>query len=109
MNKLEITSIRVKKLPKKENSDVVGTASIVLNKVFLVKDIKIIQTKKKLFCGMPSKRLEDGTFVDICNPLNGKFRQYIENSIIAEYINADYAITDDLKGQDKQAGGAKWK
>ncbi|MCX4365079.1 MAG: SpoVG family protein [Bacilli bacterium] len=107
MNNLEITSIRVKKLPKKENSDVVGTASIVLNKAFLVKDIKIIQTKKRLFCGMPSKKLEDGSFVDICNSLNSKLRKYIENSILAEYINADYDAMEDLKKEFENDGGAK--
>lgn len=107
MSKLEITSIRVKKLPKKENSDVVGLASIVLNNAFLVKDIKIIQTKKRLFCGMPSKRTDDGTFVDICNPLNDKVRKYIENLVIAEYINADYKIYESTKIQNNNGGGTK--
>lgn len=87
MNKFEITSIKVHKLPKSENSNIVGIASIVLNKAFLVNDIRIIQTKNKLFCGMPSRQLENKSFVDICNPLNIEVRKYMENVILAEYIN----------------------
>lgn len=89
MSKFEITSIKVHKLQKTENSNIVGVASIVIDKSFLVTDIRIIQTKDKLFCGMPSKRLSDNSFVDICNPLNKEVRNYLENAIIAEYMNSD--------------------
>lgn len=90
MSKFEITSIKVHKLPKTENSNIVGIASIVLNHAFLVNDIRIIQANDKLFCGMPSRRLEDKSFMDICHPLNNDVRKYLENLILAEYINADY-------------------
>ena len=87
MNKFEVTSIRVKKLLKNESSTIVGTASIVINGSFLVNDIRIISTKNKMFCAMPSRMLEDKTFMDICHPLNQKTRQYIENLIISEFIS----------------------
>ena len=48
MSKFEITSIRVHKLPKSEDSNIVGIASIVLNNAFLVNDIRVIQGKEKL-------------------------------------------------------------
>lgn len=88
-NKFEITSIRIHKLPKSEDSNIVGIASIVLNNAFLVNDIRVIQGKEKLFCGMPSRRLEDKSFMDICHPLNNEVRQYLENLVLAEYINAE--------------------
>lgn len=87
MNKFEITSIKIHKIQKLESSGIVGIASIVLNNAFLVNDIRIIQANNKLFCGMPSKRLEDRTFKDICHPLNEKVRKYLENLILAEYLN----------------------
>ncbi len=87
MNKFEITSIRVKKLVKSEDSNIVGTASIVINGSFLVNDIRIINTKNKMFCAMPSRMLEDKTFMDICHPLNADTRKYIENLILSEFIN----------------------
>lgn len=87
MSKFEITSIRVHKIPQTEESNIVGIASIVLNNAFLVNDIRIIKGKEKLFCGMPSRRLEDKSFMDICHPLNEGVRKYLENAILAEYIN----------------------
>jgi len=87
MSKFEITSIKIHKLSKSENSNIVGLASIVLNNAFLVNDIRIIQTKDKLFCAMPSRRQADKSFKDICYPLNKKVRKYLENLILAEYIN----------------------
>ena len=87
MNKFEITSIRVKKLIKNQGSNIVGTATIVLNGSFLVNDIRIINTKNKMFCAMPSRMVEDKTFMDICHPLNTETRKYIENLILSEFIN----------------------
>lgn len=87
MGKLEITSIRVKKIVNTNGSKIVGTASIVLNHEFIVKDIRIIQTENKLFCAMPSRRLEDNSFMDICHPLDSTTRKYLENLIISEFIN----------------------
>lgn len=97
MSKFEITSIKIHKLPKEENSSIVGIASIVLNGVFLVNDIRIIQTKDKTFCAMPSRRLEDKTFMDICHPLNNDTRKYLENLILAEYLNTD--LVEDKKNE----------
>ncbi len=95
MNKFEITSIRVHKLPENQNSNVVGMASIVINHSFLINDIRIIKTKEKMFCGMPSRKLEDQSFVDICHPLDEKTRKYLENSILAEFINCKEEVKDD--------------
>lgn len=97
MSKFEITSIRVHKLPKSEDSNIVGVASIVLNKAFLVNDIRIIQGKERLFCGMPSRRLEDKSFMNICHPLNNEVRKYLENLILAEYINTPDESKEDKK------------
>lgn len=89
MDRLKITSVRVKRLPipKNQKATIVGTASIVLNGSFLVKDIRIIKTNNKMFCAMPSRMLEDNSFMDICHPLNQSVRQEIENLILSEFIN----------------------
>lgn len=89
MNKFEITSIRCRKYEKPRENGIVGTASIIINKSFLVNGIKIINTNGKIFCGMPSRLNKNNEFIDICNPINNETRKYLENLIIAEYLNTD--------------------
>ncbi len=86
-NKFEITSIRCHKYKESQENGVVGVASIVINGVFLINDIRIINANDKMFCGMPSKRKDDKEFVDICHPLNLETRKYLENLVLAEFIN----------------------
>lgn len=84
-NNFEITSVKVTKLEKPEGN-IVGNASIVINNSFLINDIRIINANNRMFCGMPSRRLQDGTFMDECHPINSKTREYMENKILAEYL-----------------------
>lgn len=92
MSKFEITSIKCCKYKEPKANGVVGVASIIINGSFLVNDIKLIKVKDKMFCGMPSKLKEDKTFMDICNPINHETRKYLENEIIAAYVNCQEEI-----------------
>lgn len=93
-NKFEITSIRCHKYPEPQENGVVGIASVVINGSFLINDIKIIHANNKMFCGMPSKRKDDKEFVDICHPLNELTRKYLENLVLAEFINTQEEETN---------------
>jgi stage V sporulation protein G len=60
-------------------------ASIVLDGVFMVNDIKVIEGKDGFFISMPSRRKKNGRFKDIAHPLNQETRRLLEETIIAEY------------------------
>ena len=84
---MRITSVKVKKIEEK-NSRLVGVATAVIDKVFIVEDIKIIKGDEKLFLAMPSQKMPDGSFKDIAHPLNADCRKLFEDAILSEYENA---------------------
>jgi len=79
---MKITDVRVFPV---EQDKLRAFVSIVLDRCFVVSDIKIISGPDGLFISMPSKRRKDGTFRDIAHPLNRETRQFMEESIISRY------------------------
>ena len=59
--------------------------SIVLDRCFMVNDIKVIKGRDGLFVSMPSRRKKNGQFKDIAHPLNNSTRAWLEDRILAEY------------------------
>lgn len=81
---MEITEVKV--FPAKDTTGrLKAYASIVLDKDFIVRNLKLIEGVKGLFVSMPSRRRKDGTFRDIVHPLNADMREKIEESVILEY------------------------
>lgn len=60
-------------------------ATITIDDVFIIRDLKIIKGHEGLFVAMPSKRRKDGQFKDIAHPLNQETREMIENAIFEAY------------------------
>lgn len=87
---MEITSIKVKKFSN--DSKMKAIASITFDDCFAIHDIKIIENNDKVFVAMPNKRLKDGTFKDVAHPINAETRQYIEESVITAYNEAEDSI-----------------
>ena len=83
---MRITSVKVKKIEEK-NSRLVGVATAVIDKVFIIEDIKIIKGDEKLFLAMPSQKMPDGSYKDIAHPLNADCRKLFEDAILNEYDN----------------------
>lgn len=82
---MKITTVKVKKLEEKENSRLIGSASIVIDNEFIVTGIKIIKGDNRLFVAMPSEKMPDNTFKDIAHPLNMECRRKVEDAILTEY------------------------
>ena len=79
---MEITEVKV--FPANEGR-LKGSATMVFDGCFIVRDMKIIQSDSGYFVSMPSRRKKDGSFKDIVHPLNVETRQLIEQKIIEEY------------------------
>lgn len=81
---LEVTKVNIYKT---ENlGQVKAIASIVINNAIAINNIKIIEGKKGLFIGMPSRKNEFGAFKDIVCPINNETREIIQNAILKEYM-----------------------
>jgi stage V sporulation protein G len=82
---MEITEVKV--FPIQEEK-LRAFVSIVIDRCFMVNDIKVIQGRDGLFISMPSRRKKNGDFKDIAHPLNNETRRMIEERILNEYEGA---------------------
>ncbi len=80
---MDITEVRV--FPVTNEERLKAYATITIDNVFLIRDLRIINGNAGLFVAMPSRKMKDGTFKDIAHPLNSETRQMIESKVLAEY------------------------
>ena len=80
---LQITDIRVKKIPTEGKMKAV--VSVTFDDAFVVHDIKIIEGQDKLFTAMPSRKTPYNEFKDIAHPINSEMRDLLEKSILEKY------------------------
>jgi len=83
---MNITDIRVRKVAK--DGKMKAVASITIDGVFVVHDIKVIEGDKGLFIAMPSKKAADGEFRDVAHPINSETRDSLQKLVLEAYANA---------------------
>lgn len=83
---MKITDVRVRKV--ESDSKMRAVASITIDDVFVVHDIKIIDGNKGLFIAMPSKKGADEEYRDIAHPINSDTRIMLQDVILAAYEKA---------------------
>ena len=88
---MKVTSVKVKKI-EKENSRMKGIASILLDDMIAIHDIRIISGDNGLFVAMPSRKTATGGYRDIVHPITPEGREIIETAIIDEYNNSLYQL-----------------
>lgn len=81
---MKITNVVIKKV-EKEDSRLKGMASVTVDNCIAIHNIRIIDGDRGLFIAMPSKKVEDGKFVDIVHPINSETRKIFEEVIISKY------------------------
>ena len=91
---MEITSVNVRKI-EKEGSRMKGIASVLLDDMFAVHDIRIIEGDNGLFIAMPSRKTATGGYRDIAHPINPEVRSMFEEAILKAYEEAEDAPTSE--------------
>ncbi|HOW26972.1 MAG TPA: SpoVG family protein [Elusimicrobiota bacterium] len=79
---MEITEIRV---TLRNDGKLKAFVTVTFDKVFAVRNMKIIDGDKGLMLCMPSRKLPDGTFKDVAHPVTADFRSYLEKKIFSAY------------------------
>lgn len=83
---MKITDVIVRKIyPAGKMKAVV---SVTLDDVFVIHDVKVIQGVNGLFVAMPSRKMPDGTYKDICHPIDAGTRLDFQNCVFAAYEDA---------------------
>src|SRR5512143_840068 len=80
---MDVTEVRV--FPVNNEERLKAYATITIDSVFLIRDLRVINGNAGLFVAMPSRKMKDGTFKDIAHPLNSETRQLIEQKVLSEY------------------------
>ena len=84
---MQITDVRVRKIASQNRMKAI--ASVTFDDVFVVHDIKVIESDKGLFIAMPSRKTPNGEFKDIAHPINTETWEAIQTAIIAKYNETD--------------------
>ena len=84
---MQITDVRVRKITSQNRMKAI--ASITFDDVFVIHDIKVIESADDTFIAMPSKRTPKGEFKDIAHPINSETRDMIQKAILDAYAKAE--------------------
>lgn len=79
---MEVTKVTLR--PVSMNK-VCAIASVVLDDAFVVHDLRVVNGEKGLFVAMPSRKLPNGDFRDICHPINADARQHLQDAVLAQF------------------------
>ena len=82
---MQITDVRVRKISSENSNKMKAIASITIDGVFVVHDIKILEGEKGMFIAMPSRKTSDGEFRDIAHPINTETREMLQEMILNKY------------------------
>lgn len=93
---MKVTSIKVKKI-EKENSRMKGIASILLDDMIAIHDIRIISGDNGLFVAMPSRKTATGDYRDIVHPISQEARDIIEGAILEEYNKPEEETKEEVE------------
>lgn len=81
---MEITKVYVNKVSK-EGSRLKAYATIEIDGCLEINNIRIIEGKERIFCAMPSRKINDEKFEDYVHPKNQETRDLFETKILEEY------------------------
>ena len=80
---MKITNVKIRRIDSQNRLRAV--ASITIDDCFVVHEIRLIDGKEGLFVAMPSRKVNDGSFMDVAHPINIETRRLIEKMIIERY------------------------
>lgn len=90
-----ITDVRITHLDS--GGKVRAMASITFDECFVVTGLRIMDGSNGLFVAMPSRKLPDGEYKDICFPVTRDTREAIQEAVLAKYVepNGESTTLDD--------------
>lgn len=84
---MEITDIRIRHTH--HDGKLKAVASITIDDVLVVHEIKIIEGTKGLFIAMPARQDDKRGFIDIVHPINSELREELQRMILEKYYSSE--------------------
>ncbi len=83
---LEVTSVKIYPFDTSSiGGNVKAVATVTINDVLEIKDIKIIYSNSGYFIQMPTRKTKNGDFVSIVSPLNRDLYIHIRRKVLDEF------------------------
>jgi stage V sporulation protein G len=79
---MEVTKVTLRPVAMNK---VCAIASVVLDDAFVVHDLRVVNGEKGLFVAMPSRKLPNGDFRDICHPINADAREQFQSAVLKQF------------------------
>jgi len=83
---MKITDVKIRKIFSE--GPMLAIASLTLDDVFVVHDVKVIFANDRHFIVMPSRKNADGTYRDIAHPITASFRAEVEEAVLRAFEEA---------------------
>jgi len=99
---MEVTKVTLRAVAMNK---VCAIASVVLDDSFVVHDLRVVNGEKGLFVAMPSRKLPNGDFRDICHPINAEARQSLQEAVLTQF-EADGGLAHFMSAEALAAGAA---
>jgi len=80
---VEVTEVRIS---LRGEDKLKAFANVTLDGEFVIRGVKVIQGPNGYFVSMPSRRRSDGTYQDICHPVNAGMRRKLETAVLDAYL-----------------------
>jgi stage V sporulation protein G len=88
---MQITDVRV--YLRGDNEKLKAYASVTLDGVFAVKELKVVEGSRGLFVSMPARKRADGTFRELAHPVTRAMRDELQAHVLDAYRRAADART----------------
>lgn len=88
---MTITEVRITRL--ESDGKIRAMVSVTFDECFVVTGLKVLEGSNGLFVSMPSRKLPDGTYKDICFPVTKDTRETIQEAVLARYIEPENEST----------------
>jgi stage V sporulation protein G len=86
---VQVTDVRVRKISSENSNKMKAIASITIDGVFVVHDIKVLEGEKGMFIAMPSRKASGSEFRDIAHPINTETREMLQTVILEKYYEIE--------------------
>lgn len=81
----------------KDNGKLKAVANLIIDEGFVIKNVRLVYGAKGLFVSMPSRKIKDGSYVELCHPIQSNVREQIEKSVLKAYQAAIALIDNNNK------------
>ena len=82
---MNLTEVRIS---LREDDKLKAYVTVTLDHCFVIRGLKIIRGNRGVFVAFPSRRRPDGRYQDLCHPINGSTRSWMEQQILVKYQEA---------------------